>query len=66
VGFDADAGIFTVSDNGIGMPRQEVDGHIGAIAGSGTRDFLRALTGDQRKDGAHLAARQPVSRHLLS
>jgi molecular chaperone HtpG len=50
VGFDADARTITVSDNGIGMSRQEVIGHIGTIARSGTRDFLRALSGDQRKD----------------
>ena len=50
VGFDADAGTITVSDNGIGMSRQEVIEHIGTIARSGTRDFVRALSGDQRKD----------------
>ena len=50
VGFDAGAGTITVSDNGIGMSRQEVIDHIGTIARSGTRDFLRALSGSQRKD----------------
>ena len=50
VSFDADAGTITVSDNGIGMSRQEVIEHIGTIAKSGTREFLHALTGDQRKD----------------
>jgi molecular chaperone HtpG len=47
---DKDAGIITVADNGIGMSRQEVIEHIGTIAKSGTREFLQALTGDQRKD----------------
>ena len=42
----------TVADNGIGMSRQEVIEHIGTIAKSGTREFLQALTGDQRKDAS--------------
>src|SRR5918999_1041492 len=50
VGFDKDARTITVCDNGIGMSRQEVMDHIGTIAKSGTREFLQALTGDQRKD----------------
>ena len=45
-----DARTITVADNGIGMSRQEVIEHIGTIAKSGTREFLRSLTGDQRKD----------------
>src|SRR3954454_7403853 len=50
VSVDPDARTITVSDNGIGMSRQEVVEHIGTIAKSGTREFLQALTGDQRKD----------------
>jgi molecular chaperone HtpG len=50
VSYDADAATITIADNGIGMSRPEVIDHIGTIAKSGTRDFLRALTGDQRKD----------------
>ncbi|HXL17083.1 MAG TPA: molecular chaperone HtpG, partial [Streptosporangiaceae bacterium] len=50
VSYDRDARTITVSDNGIGMSRQEVIEHIGTIAKSGTREFLQALTGDQRKD----------------
>lgn len=50
VGYDKDARTITVADNGIGMSRQEVIDHIGTIAKSGTREFLQALTGDQRKD----------------
>ncbi len=50
VSFDSGARTITVSDNGIGMSRQEVMDNIGTIAKSGTREFLRALTGDQRKD----------------
>src|ERR1700753_2554072 len=44
--YNKDAGTITVSDNGIGMSRDEVIAHIGTIAKSGTRDFLRSLTGD--------------------
>ena len=47
---DKDAGTLTVSDNGIGMSRQEVIDTIGSIASSGTRRFLENLTGDQTKD----------------
>ena len=43
----------TVTDNGIGMSRQEVIEHIGTIAKSGTQQFIQSLTGDQVKD-AHL------------
>ncbi len=49
---DKDAGTLTVSDNGIGMSRQEVTETIGSIASSGTRRFLESLTGDQSKDSA--------------
>jgi molecular chaperone HtpG len=53
VSFDAKARTITVSDNGIGMSRQEVIDNIGTIAKSGTREFLDKLTGDEAKD-AHL------------
>jgi molecular chaperone HtpG len=52
VSYDKDAGTITIEDNGIGMSRDEVIGNIGTIAKSGTREFLRSLTGDQRKDAA--------------
>jgi molecular chaperone HtpG len=50
VAFDKAARTITVSDNGIGMSRDEVVHHIGTIARSGTREFFRSLTGDQAKD----------------
>ena len=50
VSCDKEAGTITVADNGIGMSRQEVIDHIGMIAKSGTREFMRSLTGDHRKD----------------
>ncbi len=40
----------TVSDNGIGMSREEAIEHLGTIAKSGTREFFRQLSGDQQKD----------------
>jgi molecular chaperone HtpG len=50
VDFDEDAKTITVSDNGIGMSRQEVIDNVGTIASSGTRKFLEAMSGDQAKD----------------
>src|SRR5437764_2126995 len=50
VAFDAGERTSTVSDNGIGMSRAEVIDNIGTIAKSGTREFLQALSGDQRRD----------------
>src|SRR3954447_7804113 len=50
VGFDPAARTITVSDNGIGMSRQEVIEHIGTIAKSGTREFFQQLTADKAKD----------------
>ena len=50
---DKAARTITISDNGIGMSRDEVVQNIGTIAKSGTREFFRQLTGDQAKD-AHL------------
>jgi molecular chaperone HtpG len=50
VTFDKEARTVTVSDNGIGMSREEVMDNIGTIAKSGTRQFFDSLTGDQGKD----------------
>lgn len=51
--FDKDAGTVTLEDNGIGMSREDVIAHLGTIAKSGTADFMKNLTGDQKKD-SHL------------
>ena len=48
--FDKEAKTITISDNGIGMSRDDVIAHLGTIAKSGTADFLQNLTGDQKKD----------------
>jgi len=50
ISFDKDARTITLSDNGIGMSRDEVIANIGTIAKSGTKEFLKSLTGDQAKD----------------
>ncbi|WLH14195.1 molecular chaperone HtpG [Pseudomonas hefeiensis] len=53
VSFDKDAQTVTLEDNGIGMSREEVITHLGTIAKSGTADFMKNLSGDQKKD-SHL------------
>ncbi|MBV4459565.1 molecular chaperone HtpG [Pseudomonas sp. COR58] len=53
VSFDKDAKTVTLEDNGIGMNRDDVITHLGTIAKSGTADFMKNLTGDQKKD-SHL------------
>ena len=53
VDYDAGARTLTVTDNGVGMSRDEVIENLGTIAKSGTREFFAQLTGDQKKD-AHL------------
>ena len=53
VGVDRTARTLTISDNGIGMSREEAVHNLGTIAKSGTREFFSQLTGDRQKD-AHL------------
>lgn len=50
IAFDKDAHTITITDNGVGMNRQEVIDNIGTIARSGTKKFFDSLTGDQTKD----------------
>ncbi|MGH1487623.1 MAG: molecular chaperone HtpG [Cellvibrionaceae bacterium] len=50
VSFDKEAKTITLSDNGIGMNREEVINHLGTIAKSGTAQFMSQLSGDQQKD----------------
>lgn len=47
---DKEAGIVTISDNGIGMNKDDVIEHLGTIAKSGTKEFFSHLSGDQAKD----------------
>ena len=53
VAFDKAARTISISDNGIGLSRDEAIAHLGTIAKSGTKEFFSSLTGDQAKD-AHL------------
>jgi len=52
IAFDKDAKTVTISDNGIGMSRDEVIAHLGTIAKSGTKEFFSKLSGDQQQDAA--------------
>ncbi len=49
---DKDAGTLTISDNGIGMNRDEIVSNLGTIARSGTSEFVKNLSGDQKKDSS--------------
>jgi len=50
VDFDKAARTITISDNGVGMSRDEAVANLGTIARSGTREFFSKLTGDNKKD----------------
>ncbi len=52
ISLDKSARTLTLTDNGIGMSRDEVVANIGTIARSGTREFLSQLSGDQARDSA--------------
>src|SRR6056297_2534508 len=48
--FDEEANTVTLTDNGIGMTRDDVIQNLGTIARSGTAEFLKQLSGDEKKD----------------
>jgi molecular chaperone HtpG len=50
VGFDQKGRTITVTDNGIGMSRDELISNLGTIAKSGTAEFLQQMTGDEKRD----------------
>ena len=59
---DKDGGTLTITDNGIGMSREELIENLGTIARSGTAEFLQQMTGDQQHDArqAHGARQRPA------
>ena len=50
IGFDVEAGTISITDNGIGMSRDELIQNLGTIARSGTAEFLQQMTGDEKRD----------------
>src|SRR5690606_18819977 len=50
VDYDKEKHTITISDNGIGMSRDEAVSNLGTIARSGTKEFFSQLTGDKQKD----------------
>ncbi|SFM21172.1 molecular chaperone HtpG [Marinobacter zhejiangensis] len=50
IDFDEEANTVTITDNGIGMNRDDVINNLGTIAKSGTAEFLKQLSGDEKKD----------------
>ncbi len=52
VAFEPEARTISVTDNGIGMSRDELTENLGTIAKSGTAEFLQRMTGDAKKDAS--------------
>ena len=52
ISVDEDAKTITISDNGIGMSREEAIANLGTIAKSGTAEFISKLSGDRKKDAS--------------
>ena len=50
IAVDRDGGTLSVTDNGVGMSRDELIENLGTIARSGTAEFLQQMTGDEQKD----------------
>ena len=52
ISYDKKNRTVTISDNGIGMHREDIINNIGTIARSGTKEFLNQLSGDKAKDAS--------------
>jgi molecular chaperone HtpG len=50
ISMDSKSQTITIEDNGIGMSREDAISHLGTIARSGTAEFIKNLSGDQKKD----------------
>ena len=49
---DKSAHTLSITDNGIGMDKEDLINHLGTIARSGSAEFIKTLTGDRQKDMA--------------
>ena len=65
IAVDEEAKTITISDNGIGMSRDEVISNLGTIARSGTSEFMKNLTGDQKKDSQLIGQFVPQKRKVF-
>lgn len=52
ISFNEDEKTITISDTGIGMNEEDLDSNLGTIANSGTKNFIKNLTGDAKKDSS--------------
>lgn len=50
IAFDKELKTVTITDNGLGMDREDIVANLGTVASSGTKKFLKSLTGDAKKD----------------